>query len=459
MAAQRSGAFPSLEAEPEAYRCARMGNTWQALAKISLWASGATETAEFETLIASAVTLLRRNLPADPSEQGAYILNFMHQRYLKTYSYHQTRLDVLFVTGQYNCVSSAVLYLILAVSAGMRAEGVITKDHAFIRLDTGSAYIDVETTNPYGFDPGSRKEFHDRFGDSTGFAYVPARNYRDRAVISPLELISLILSNRISELEYARRFTDAIPLAVNRAALLTGEAHPVSSPLFPDPRQELIDRLLYFGANLLNAGRTEEALRWFALTEARYPNPRWQEFTYAGVHNLIAALLGNRQISGAWAVLREHSARLSPDQIRQITATLTDFELVQTAAQIKTVSEAERALAQIAAAQSLLPPRRVEEFRNFTILKGAELCAREKGWSGAIAFTEAAVRRYGTTQDIENSLSVFRSNRIAELHNAFAELYNRREYDAARIFIRQALEEFPDNRQLIADRNLADKIR
>ncbi|MDR0561925.1 MAG: hypothetical protein LBG73_04475 [Spirochaetaceae bacterium] len=459
LGAQTSVRFPALEAEPQVYRYARLENTWQALTQISLWASGVKDAAEFEDIIAEAVDSLRLNLPADPRERGSYILSFMHRRYLNAYSYHQTRLDTIFMTGQYNCVSSAVLYMILAVSADLDVKGVITKDHAFIQLNTGLELIDVETTNPYGFDPGGRKEFHDGFGNITGFAYVPARNYRDRATVSPLELISLILSNRISELESTYRYNDSIPLAVNRTALLTGEANPVSSPLFPDPRQELIDRLLYFGANLLNTGKTEEALRWFALTEDRYPDPRWQEFTYTAVNNLMAYLLGGRRIAEAWKVLREYTAHLSSDQVKQLTAMLTDFELVQATTQIRTVGEAENALAAIAEAQGLLPARRIEEFRNFAVLKGAELVAAEKGWAGAIAFTEAAAARYGTNGALENSLKVFRSNRIAELHNAFADLYNRRDYEGARAFIRQALAEFPDNRQLIADRNLADKAR
>ncbi|MDR1025636.1 MAG: hypothetical protein LBL56_07900, partial [Treponema sp.] len=60
---------------------------------------------------------------------------------------------------------------------------------------------------------------------------------------------------------------------------------------------------------------------------------------------------------------------------------------------------------------------------------------------------------------LENSLRVFRTNRVTELHNAFAELYNRGRYDEARSFIRRALEEFPGNRQLTTDQRMAEQAR
>ena len=63
--------------------------------------------------------------------------------------------------------------------------------------------IDVETTNPFGFNPGARKDFTDSFGKVTGFAYVPPGNYSDRRSIGEKELLSLILYNRVSE--YVRR--------------------------------------------------------------------------------------------------------------------------------------------------------------------------------------------------------------------------------------------------------------
>jgi hypothetical protein len=55
----------------------------------------------------------RRSNPVEIAEQ---VLLFMHEKVLRRYVEPQTRMDVQLDTGDYNCVSSAVLYLILARS-------------------------------------------------------------------------------------------------------------------------------------------------------------------------------------------------------------------------------------------------------------------------------------------------------------------------------------------------------
>ena len=151
----------------------------------------------------------------------------------------------------------------------MRA--VAARDHAFASFHWGDESWDVETTNPYGFDPGSRREFHDQFGKATGFTYVPARNYRDRTAISPLELVSLIIHNRIAEAESRGRYAGAVTLALNRAVLLEGRKDPALSNFFTDPRQDLNDRILNYGFPSSTAERRRRA----------WPGPRMRNMPTA----------------------------------------------------------------------------------------------------------------------------------------------------------------------------------
>ena len=264
LSAQNS--FPVLEADPQALVYSRKTvYSWQNLAEIAFWASGSGDNVSFMERIREAAAEIGRAAPADIPERGEYILNYIHRRFLRSYSGRQTRMDQLFNTGRYNCVSSAVLYMILAVSAGLDVSGVVTRDHAFVTVRAGTELIDVETTNRYGFDPGHRKDFHDDFGRTTGFAYVPARNYRDRSAISQLELVSLILSNRISEAESRNRYAEAVSLALDRAALLSAGNAAAGSPFFGDPRGDLLNRLYNFGGALIRDGREEDALKWAVL--------------------------------------------------------------------------------------------------------------------------------------------------------------------------------------------------
>jgi hypothetical protein len=460
--------FPSLDPDPQALEFARRRNySWQDIGEIALWASatgtqGASTGAAQAELIRNTVTelLSMPELSADPKERGEFILTFVHQRFLKGYVENQTRLDEIFRTGRYNCVSSAVLYAVFAAAVGLDVSGVMTRDHAFVTVNTGAEFIDVETTNPLGFDPGNRREFHDGFGKLTGYAYVPARNYRDRAPISQLELVSLILTNRISELERRNRFSEAVPLAINRAALLRDRSNPVSSPFFTDPRKDLTDRLLNYGSSLLKSGQEAPALQWAALADSRYPgDERWQEFTYTALNNLLVRLVRGQRIADARNTLDAHATLLSPDSFNRLEAMVLDAELVQRSEAVRTAEDARTLLQAIDAARSRggIPESRIRELRNFIILKEGERLSSSEGALTAIHYIDAAIAGYGRDSQLENALRIYRGNRLAELHNAFADLYNSGDYEGAARFIRAALEEFPGNRNLTQDLTLAER--
>jgi hypothetical protein len=474
-------AFPSLEPDSRAEAYARRGAeeySWEDFAEIGLWASVSPAEGETATLmnrLRDAVRELHSSpeLPQNPRERGEYLLSWMHRRYLKTYSLQQTRLDTLLAGGRYNCVSSAVLYLILGTAAGLEIRGVMTKDHAFAALRAGDQWIDVETTNPYGFDPGNRKEFHDQFGKVTGFAYVPARNYRDRASISPLELISLIFSNRITELERRNRFAEAASLAVSRAGLLSGgKAAGASSggadsgeganpaPIFEDPRRYLMDRIFNFGAFLLKGGREDEALRWAALASPRYPDAeRWQEFIFAAANNRMIRQLRAGRIAEARESLNLLAPALEAANFDRLDMTLTDAELMDGASAITNAGKAAAILAAIDRAEGrrLLPPGRAGELRVFAVEKTAALFAAAKDWPGAVAWLEGALEQYGPSPPLERSLRNARSNLAVDYHNRFADAWNRRNRAEAEQILEEGLALFPGNRQLLADRAVVKK--
>ncbi|MDR1900400.1 MAG: hypothetical protein LBQ55_10360 [Treponema sp.] len=499
-AAQAPAAFPGLEPDPRAEAFARRerngGYGWEDLAEISLWASGAEGPGPLlERIRAAAAELAAEtaalDLPAPRSGAGAralgeYVLSFMHRKFLKSYSLPQTRVDTMLANGRYNCVSSAVLYLILARSAGLELRGVMTKDHAFAAVNAGGEWVDVETTNPYGFDPGNRKDFHDRFGRVTGFAYVPAKNYRDRAFISPLELVSLILSNRVAALEKAGRFAEAVPLAIDRAALLGGGG-TASSEFFEDPHRDMMNRVFNYGAFLGRAGREEDALRWAAYAGAKYPDEeRWQEFIAAAVNNRLVKFFRQKDAAGGREFLAAHAALLNQADYRRFDALTTDAELTERVSGLRDAADAGALLDAVDAAekQTLLAGERAVELRTAVIGKTAELLAAGKGadagrsagrtagggaanrpsaarpaadWSAAIAYLESALTRYGPNRQLEQMLGGYRSNHAVEFHNRFAAAYNRKDFEEAEKILAEGLALYPDNRQLLADRRTAEK--
>ncbi|MDR1930947.1 MAG: hypothetical protein LBQ44_10025 [Treponema sp.] len=482
LGARNNQGFPSLEADPRAREFAdraaassggpqAAGGLWRTLAEAALWASSVNAGAGAEQKAAACMDRINAaaselasapDLPADARARGEYVLTFIHRRFLKSYSEYQTRLDEIFVSGRYNCVSSAVLYLVLGLSAGLDVGGVMTRDHAFATVNTPSGPVDAETTNPYGFDPGNKKEFQDAFGKATGFAYVPARNYRDRAVINGLELVSLILSNRISVLERANRFAEAVPLAINRAVLLsrdTGAAgHTERAAFFEDPYSDMITRMMNYGASLLKAGREKETLAWVDYASPRYDGGgRWQELNDAALNNQLVRLIRNRKAGEARAVLNAEGARLSREKYAELDGTVLEAEAAERINGLKNPGEAETILAWLAETWNRLPEKKREEMRSTTVLKEAERFGRLRDWSAAIVWLNASLEKYGPDKRVENALRTFRQNRVGELHNEFASFYNKKDFAGARAAVLRALEEFPGERQLSQDLNMAER--
>lgn len=464
--------FPSLEADPAAYgyaeklaRSPASRDYWLDLAETAVWAStvnssvSAAERGAYLEKIRSAADLLAASadLPKSDKERGGYILAFMHKNFLRSYSERQTRIDELLRGGRYNCVSSAVLYMILAVSSGLEAGGVMTRDHAFATINAGGETVDVETTNPYGFEPGNRKEFHDGFGRATGFAYVPAKNYRDRTAVNPPELISLILSNRVADLEQRGLFAEAVPLGINRAALLSKNVRREPGVFFEDPRRDMMTRLYNYGAFLIRGGKDDEAVAWADRAGSRFPDEAWRDFIAAAINNKAVRLIRSRKTAEARAALEAEKSRLDGENYRALDAMVFEAEIAEQLNAIKNPGEAEAVLVRLDAAGERLPGKILAEMRITAVLKEAERLGRAGDWRGALDWTGAAVERYGADGRLESARRTFRQNRIGELHNGFAALYNKKDLAGAKTFIEKALKEYPGERLLVQDQAAVER--
>ena len=469
--ANRIEVFPRIEPDPQAldfYKPENYNYSWIELAEISLWASGDTTASGLEQIHKIAETIKTSSkLLATDKEKAEFILDYMHKNLLKSYSANQSRVDALLSNGRFNCVSSSVLYLILCKSAGLNAVGVETKVHAFVSVYIDGKSIDVETTNLYGFDPGNRKEFHDQFGRVTGFAYVPPKNYRDRQTITPIELVSIILRNRVSEFEAAKRFGEAVPLAVDRAALLTGDiiadkdAYSGAS-FFDSPYQDVLNRLFNYGIFLLKSGREEDCLSWVAFASPKYPEEnRWQEIIFAAVNNRIGKFLKASQIIEARNFLDSQEHILSSANYSRLDNILVDAELVNIVNRIGSITDSNRVVAAIIEAQtnSKISDKRASELLTFAIQKTASILSGppEQDWLAAINYVENAIAQFGSNRELEQTLRLYRNNRAIDFHNRFAAAWNKKNFAEAERIINEGLAEFPNDRQLLRDRETLNR--
>ena len=466
-------AFPRLEPDPKALDYYRLGlrdsYTWTELAQISLWASGDSSLSNLEKISSIAAAINDSSeLPVSNREKAEFILTYMHRNVLRRYSLYQTRVDTLLSNGSFNCVSSSALYIILCRSMGINTSAVITKDHAFVMVHIDGQDIDVETTNRFGFDPGNRKEFHDQFGRLTGFSYVPAQNYRDRQLIKNIELISLILNNRIGELERRNNFSGAVPLAVDRAALLLGSSFVITAEvyssefLFSDPRKELMDRLLNYGATLLRTNKEEDGIRWALFASSLYPEPnRWNDYLDSAVNNRIARFIKDRKITEAADFLENHKTYITQVNYAQLDSIVIDASLLNRANNIKTAAEGDVLISDINKTHTAgrLTEKRTGELLTYSIQKIAEfLCAPPgRNWRAAAVYLENALSQYGANREIEQALRRYRSNIASDFHNRFAAEWNKKNYEEAELILNEGLAEFPDNRQLLNNRAIVNR--
>lgn len=140
------------------------------------------------------------------------LLFLLHKVYLKKYSFNSNNTSEIYKRGYYNCVSSSIFYSIILKKYHFDFHAVETKDHVFISVKLGDEFIDVETTNRYGLNPGEKKEVLSQFGEVTGFSYVPKSNYNKRSDIEIIKLLLMVFHNNANIKYKQHKYIDAIHL-------------------------------------------------------------------------------------------------------------------------------------------------------------------------------------------------------------------------------------------------------
>ncbi|MFH2115446.1 MAG: hypothetical protein ABIJ86_13155 [Spirochaetota bacterium] len=339
-------------------------------------------------------------------ELGEAILALAHERFFTRYVEAESRLDAAVLDGRYNCVSSSALYLILAKAAGLDAGGVTTKDHSFCVIQAGERTIDIETTNPFGFDPGSKKDFHDSFGRVTGYSYVPPSDYRSRENIDGRHLMALILWNRATLLERSRQWAQAVALAVDAYAY---------SPDAGSQRQ-LEDRLYNNAGALLNEKRWREALPFLERATGLYgPSPRLE------------------------GLARQARLAILADEL----------ELMDPRSGLAAISEAWE--------QDYIDQKHRDELLAYAYGRLAEDEREAGGWSAAWEALRKGMAAAPQSSQLARMAETARKNWTYEVHNRFAVLYNEGNYQEALAVMEEAMAVLPGERLFMDDATTARK--
>ncbi len=184
--------------------------------------------------------------------KGDALLRWLHAGPMKKgYVSEQTDLSVLLDTATFNCVSSAILYAIVARRLGLDARGIEVPDHAFSIVYEGTNHVDVETTNALGFNPARNKTGLAAFEKATGFRYI-ADSHRDkRREVDSAGLAAIVYYNHGVLLGRAGRHHEAL-LSYFRAMSL--------DPEFGSAVKNAMAELANWGVALSKKGEFESAL-------------------------------------------------------------------------------------------------------------------------------------------------------------------------------------------------------
>ena len=206
------------------------------LAEAALLACGVRDDAQRRSYLArlDAIEADARRAVAgarSAAEAGRRLLAFLHRGPMAGgYVSGQADLSVLLDTGRFNCVSSCVLYNILAERIGLRVAAIEVPEHVFSVVYDGRKWVDVETTNPKGFDrpldrpslEAKRKKFVNSPKTRTPFRYG----------VDDMRLIAIAYFCHGTRLGKEEHYDEAISAKLFALALDPANAHTADSATY-----------------------------------------------------------------------------------------------------------------------------------------------------------------------------------------------------------------------------------
>lgn len=211
-------------------------NDAKALLAFYVLASGERNLADYENIQRRVSALLdtvgeKIQKDQDPWRRADTLHRAMHKEFFVApgirnggggYDEDQSKLSGIFATGQYNCISASLLYVVLARELGFATQGVLLPSHAFVEIALPDGRLaEVETTSPEGFGTIHNQAFYESAASwfkERGLRASTINDYHNRKKVSPLALGAMNMLNQHTRPE-RMNFTDAARLAEISALL------------------------------------------------------------------------------------------------------------------------------------------------------------------------------------------------------------------------------------------------
>jgi len=181
----------------------------------------------------------------------------------------------------------------------------------------------------------------------------------------------------------------------------------------------------------------------------------------AAVNNYLLKLIKANKLADARKILDGQKPVLLEANFDKLDTLLIDSELLGKANQIRTANDGDAVVNAVEQARNggKIPEKRAVELITYAVQKtAASLSAQPAGnWRAAIQYIEACLSRFGSNRELEQALNVYRSNLAADYHNRFASEWNKKNYAEAERILNEGLAEFPNDRQLLSDKQTIAK--
>ena len=399
-------------------------------------------------------------------ERGRAVLKLLYRDYLTTYDFHQTRTDVALLTGVYNCVSSGVLYMAAAKAAGLEVRGQKTTEHAFctVYLPNTSGgktnqlkKIDVETTNPYGFNPGSREAIENE-DKIQGYYVVPKKNYANRQEVSDIIFAGLIAGNLCSYYVEKNDYMNSIPLGAARYDAVLLEKN--NSKAAGDVRRDFDVLATNYMNHMPESSLTyAKMMDWFMTFIDRWGMTSFlQKNMDISFNNLMVLCFDERNYELADTYYKKAQPYISQKEIETAKEILTDTLMLSMTEGLG-AQEQINIIDELIAGGSLdsVQTKRAQLYLENAWLAILNGCMDYKTYEEGLRRASEALVSLPQNSKIKKMQKAFYDNCIAIIHNNFAKLANAGDYEGGRSILDEGLQKFPEDKTLKSDLVLLNK--
>ena len=401
-------------------------------------------------------------LSLEEEKRAEAILSLMYSNLLVQYEEKQTRLDPLFKNGRYNCVSSSIIYAALSREAGLKVFAQVTPVHCFCSVYINGKKIDVETTNPLGFNPGVKRNLE---SSDKGYRYaiVPKANYRNRHEVTDRMLLSLVARNLCSTYIDKKDYKSAVPLAAARKDFLKDDIE-IYDGRENDGRKDFDLVCTNYAVSLQRKSLYEEALLWLDSVIARYGmTDEIKKFYDTAIFNATLMYCKNNDFEAARSCYRDRAQYLSGKRISDIEKNIltmeTDYQLSLIEDYTEKIDYLNKRRSREDVKSNAEVLKRVDQLQENVWITMINVLTKSGNHLDAADAAALALQFLPNSKTLGNVYNQCMNNYASTVHNSFAKMANAGKYEEAEIVLNEGLKNYPDSKVLLNDVKKLESLR